>query len=54
MKKQFFEPSPILCPGVVKQYDEWGNFEVTHYDGRCFDINGDEIFDDDDDDDDDY
>ena len=46
---QFYEKAPILAPGVVDELDEYGNFVVRHYDGRHFDINGDELFDDDDD-----
>ena len=51
--KQFVERCPILAPGVLDELDPWGNFLVRHYDGRLFNENGDEIFDNDEDDDDD-
>lgn len=44
----FYEKAPIIASGVVDELDDNGDFVVRHYDGRRFDINGDEIFDDDD------
>ena len=48
--KQFYEKAPIVAPGVVDQYDEYGNFEVRWYGGQAYDQNGDRIYDEDDDD----
>lgn len=45
----FHEKAPIIAPGVIDEHDDDGNFVVRHYDGRQFDINGDEIYDYDDD-----
>lgn len=45
----FYEKAPIIAPGVVDELDDNGEFVVRHYDGRYFDVNGDEIYDYDDD-----
>ena len=45
----FIQKARIIAPDVTDELDDNGNFVVRHYDGRYFDINGDEIYDYDDD-----
>ncbi len=47
-EKQYIERDPFFAPGVVDEHDKWGGFIVRHYDGREFDRDGNELFDDED------
>lgn len=44
-KYQYVEKAPVVAPGVVDKLDEYGNFICRLYDGRKFDENGEEQFD---------
>ena len=46
MSKYLYEKAPVIAPGVVDEIESsTGEFVVRHYDGRYFDVNGDEIYD---------
>lgn len=42
------EIAPVVAPGVLKNYDKWGNPTGYSYGEKDYDVNGNEIFDDDD------